>query len=335
MSSGGSKEEEGGVSRRRLTRKKGLSLIESPLIQRLRRGDLEQEEPEEAMEKVEEVEVRGEAVETFLDDNADFLEDYVRRKVHRSKLERWLFSPEVASVSAEQKRRKNTLPVLPPSCQQQQLQQQRRQWRQRSRSFTPLRRLSATKFEEGGLSTPIVVTDVDGQPTFLRTSPKSSGGGDASSYAKFSVSASSSSSSDHGQSLHSLLEDIFRETDSTGVVAKAGGALRAMTAGDRVRVLLTHPDHPFSGNLHVLDDRSGGSHWVGRCSAGRLMTGVITSGQLVSSQGPADEGEESEAPSSSSEAVTYCLTAPLFASPSLAGLGDSTLPSSTSKVYGI
>ena len=30
-------------------------------------------------------------VETFLDDNADFLEDYIQRKVNRRQLEQWLF----------------------------------------------------------------------------------------------------------------------------------------------------------------------------------------------------------------------------------------------------
>jgi len=43
--------------------------------------------------------------------------------------------------------------------------------RQRSRSFTPLRKLSATTFEAGGLATPILATTLDGQPSFLRTSP--------------------------------------------------------------------------------------------------------------------------------------------------------------------
>ena len=41
--------------------------------------------------------------------------------------------------------------------------------RQRSHSFTPLRKLSATTFEAGGLATPILATTSDGQPSFLRT----------------------------------------------------------------------------------------------------------------------------------------------------------------------
>ena len=45
--------------------------------------------------------------------------------------------------------------------------------RQRSRSFTPLRKLSATTFEAGGLATPILATTSDGQPSFLRTTTQS------------------------------------------------------------------------------------------------------------------------------------------------------------------
>ncbi len=104
--------------------------------------------------------------------------------------------------------------------------------RQRSRSFTPLRRLSATKFEEGGLSTPILIHDVDGQPTFLRTSPKTSSGGNsgasfdgvrrssssaASSAASFSSQQQQQqqqqqqhSLSEKGDSLSVLLEEMFQ-----------------------------------------------------------------------------------------------------------------------------
>ncbi len=102
--------------------------------------------------------------------------------------------------------------------------------RQRSRSFTPLRRLSATKFEEGGLSTPILIHDVDGQPTFLRTSPKTSSGGNSGAsfdgVRRSSSSASSSAASfssqqqqqqqqqhslaEKGDSLSVLLEEMFQ-----------------------------------------------------------------------------------------------------------------------------
>ncbi len=103
----------------------------------------EEEEEEEDMEPVPEssalppssmTATTREAVETFLDDNSDFLEDYVRRKVHRTKLEGWLFgvptsgagatammcppaasSNSSSSSSSRAQSRKNTLPTLSTS----------------------------------------------------------------------------------------------------------------------------------------------------------------------------------------------------------------------------
>lgn len=75
-----------------MTRKSGLTLIQSQLVAQM--SDFSPPtttnsyHPDPPAAEV----TRG-AVETFLDDNKDFLEDYVERKVARSKLEKWLFRP--------------------------------------------------------------------------------------------------------------------------------------------------------------------------------------------------------------------------------------------------
>ena len=99
---------------------------------------------------------RDTEIEAFLDEHAGFLEEYVTKKVPRSVLERWLFQPTA---------RKGERSLDPKA----------KATKQRSRSFTPLRKLSsASEFEEGGLETPILVKSFDGSPSFLRTNSNSS-----------------------------------------------------------------------------------------------------------------------------------------------------------------
>ena len=122
-------------------------------------------------------------VEAFLDEHPGFLDDYVRRKVSRKVLEQWLFLPfhreEKEPIVARTAADKTVGPqhcfisdsnLLKTggllSCVRGQPEAQR----QRSRSFTPLRKLSASTFEDGGLATPILATTSDGHPSFLRTS---------------------------------------------------------------------------------------------------------------------------------------------------------------------
>ena len=157
-------------------------------------------------------------VEAYLDEHPDFLNDYVRRKISRRQLEQWLFLPfiQTASATAAAAEVLPTTSALMPSSnitqqpggkpihssdsnlllktgalfsssscvrgQQQQQHQGGQHERQRSRSFTPLRKLSATTFEAGGLATPILATTSDGQQSFLRTTtqtihPIPAGGG--------------------------------------------------------------------------------------------------------------------------------------------------------------
>ncbi len=216
-------------------------------------------------------------VETFLDDNEHFLEDYVRRKVHRSKLERWLFKPDedaaATTAAAAAAAAAATAATSTTSTTSYHLR------RQRSRSFTPLRKLSATRFEENGLSTPIIVTDVDGQPSFLRTMPRDSVG-TTSKNLKRSFSTGTS------QSLYLLLEEIIREGGTTAIVIKTCRGLQALLGcAGGISALLTDPSaHPFSGTMYAID--SEGEHTETRDeSADRIMTGVISSKRAVRTKG--------------------------------------------------
>ena len=258
---------------------------------------------------------REEEVETFLDDNSDFLDDYIRRKVHKSKLEQWLFHrPDKKSREASgalviptpSAKSLSTSNCLNPNL----LQQQHSVKRQRSRSFTPLRKLSATKFEEGGLSTPIVVTDVDGQPSFLRSNA-AAGGSDGFGLAARpphappspSASLGAKKTLDRNQSLFLLLEEVLGERDIAGIVCRAARGLRGLTGCDYVSVLLTKPEQPLSGTLHIVDQEGGYSRQKG-ATADRLMTGVITSRQTLQVQNP-------DLATIAGEPIAACLTAPM------------------------
>ena len=138
-------------------------------------------------------------VEAYLDEHPAFLEAYVRRKVSRRLLEQWLFLPQdhnpittslaSSDLVTSSPKKVSRGPFRPwiqhasdphlhktgshlSACARGQLPPNEdggQQERQRSHSFTPLRKVSATTFEAGGLATPILATTSDGQPSFLRT----------------------------------------------------------------------------------------------------------------------------------------------------------------------
>ena len=252
----------------RTGRKNGLNLLQSPIIRHLRDGGYEVVVEAEA-------EMKPADVETFLDDNSCFLDEYVSRKASRSQLEKWLFR----NVTG-----KNHNFLANSANQQQQQEKIRRTCRQRSRSFTPLRKLSASKFEESGLSTPILVTDVDGQPSFLRrssaarplhsptfdqkTNNNNNGHGVTSTRVREAAAGGK-------QSIFDVLEDVFREKEVSGVITQLGRGIKSLLSAEHFCLLIT--DHAFSGNLHTLD--AADNYHKEKATADRIMTGVITSRQ--------------------------------------------------------
>ena len=221
-------------------------------------------------------------VETFLDDNADFLEDYIQRKVNRRQLEQWLFRSNRMRAGSEQftasqlrdqpyLRGQHSLqaPSSPSS-------------RQRSRSFTPLRKLSATKFEESGLATPILNRDVDGQVSFLRTQRNIEQ--KEYSSAPSNSAAASPDHQDHSgqqqQCLISLVEDIVRETEEAGIARRLSSGMKKAihTPVESVKVLLTKKSSAYSGVMYDLDNYHVFTKHAS-ATADPLMTAAMTSKQ--------------------------------------------------------
>ena len=223
-------------------------------------------------------------VETFLDDNADFLEDYIQRKVNRRQLEQWLFRSNRMRAGSEQftasqgrdqpyLRSQHSLqaPSSPSS-------------RQRSRSFTPLRKLSATKFEESGLATPILNRDVDGQVSFLRTQRNIEQ--KEYSSAPSNSAAASPDHQDHSgqqqQCLISLVEDIVRETEEAGIARRLSSGMKKAihTPVESVKVLLTKKSSAYSGVMYDLDNYHVFTKHAS-ATADPLMTAAMTSKQVI------------------------------------------------------
>ena len=239
-------------------------------------------------------------VEAYLDEHPAFLDDYVKRKVSRRQLEQWLFLPfttttsEAAAADLGQGGRANDKTNAAPASSKLPWKKQhllahssdsslnktggllsscvRRgqlpetagssgHERQRSHSFTPLRKLSATTFEAGGLATPILATTSDGQPSFLRTVS-------VTSAASAKTSSSSSNScplrfDDHDRAgaiknrrdiLFTLLPDILSQrTDLisfASVLMKSANLL--MGQASKVDLLLLKTPNSFNGTAFVM-----------------------------------------------------------------------------------
>ena len=252
-------------------RKYGLHLINHPQI-------MMQSDPPDKGPNSGGRHLRRSTVETFLDDNSDFLEDYIQRKVNRRQLEQWLFKSNRMRSGSEQTagsqfrdhahlKSQHSLQAPPsPSC------------RQRSRSFTPLRKLSATKFEESGLATPILNRDVDGQVSFLRTQRNVE-------QKEYSNNHDHGREHDHSgqqqQCLISLVEDIVREKEEIGIARRLSTGIKKAihTPVESVKVLLTKKSSAFSGVMYELDSYHVFTKHTS-ATADTLMTAAMTSKQV-------------------------------------------------------
>jgi hypothetical protein len=234
--------------------------------------------------------MRKSSVETFLDDNGDFLEDYIQRKVHRSQLEQWLFRTNRNRAGSEQFSssthfREQQVYVNRHHLSVQDQQRLNATYRQRSRSFTPLRKLSATKFEESGLATPILNRDIDGQVSFLRTQRDIEQKEFNATRIGSAAAKTAPNSPDciRPECLFSLVEDIVRETDSAGIARRLSHGLKKAIATpvDSVKVLLARTSGSLSGDLYSLDHYENFSK--DSCgSANAQMTAAMTSKQVSS-----------------------------------------------------
>ncbi len=130
--------------------------------------------------------------------------------------------------------------------------------RQRSRSFTPLRKLSATKFEESGLSTPILSKTVDGQPSFLRTQPPPSSADSVTVHYDEKADKNDRKSdrklSDKRELLLKLIPDIVMSNDVGTWCYKMARALRRVFHGDRTEIFVLGRPNSFEGDLYSIEE---------------------------------------------------------------------------------
>uniref|UniRef100_A0A182MGZ5 GAF domain-containing protein n=1 Tax=Anopheles culicifacies TaxID=139723 RepID=A0A182MGZ5_9DIPT len=99
-------------------------------------------------------------MESWLDENPEFVQDYFIRKATRNMVDGWLVSHATPVTTAANSVDSPTHGSNQPSSS-----------RGGSGATTPVRKISAHEFERGGLLKPIVNT-IDGTPTFLSISPQ-------------------------------------------------------------------------------------------------------------------------------------------------------------------
>ena len=249
-------------------------------------------------------------VEAFLDEHTEFLDDYVRRKVSRRQLEQWLFLPFakeekwsswLKTTFTAGKQTSNTPNPNPRrihcisdsnllktggllSCVRGRPASEQRQ---RSRSFTPLRKLSATTFEVGGLATPILATTLDGQPSFLRTTPAGSGTAHNLNQEKEQQQLNlgqQHSISNRQDLLLSIVPNTIMQANDVPTFAKALMKSANLLLGQAAQVefvLLSLPNRLFNGTVYSMTPSS--NSLVSRQGElnNSLMTSALTSSQLL------------------------------------------------------
>ena len=283
-------------------------------------------------------------VEAFLDENTEFLDDYVRRKVSRRQLEQWLFLPFakeerwtswLKTTFTTGNKSTTTAGNPNPNPRQQRIHcisdsnllktgglfscvrgRQASEQRQRSRSFTPLRKLSATTFEAGGLATPILATTLDGQPSFLRTSPAAAAAvlekaNNLNQEKELNLGQQQHSISNRQDLLLSIVPNTIMQANDVPTFAKALMKSANLILGQAALVefvLLSQPNRLFNGTVYSMTSSS--SNIVSQQTRGELknslMTSALTSSQLLNVKDKFDENKQSY--------LNNALVGPLFKS---------------------
>ena len=110
-------------------------------------------------------------VESYLDDNEEFAESYVMRKIKRSTIEKWLTQHSSGARGQGDQGQKagvdksRSISLVTPSLPPQQPASRR------GSCIGSTRRMSASTFEFGGLQSPILSTGVDGSVSFVTLQP--------------------------------------------------------------------------------------------------------------------------------------------------------------------
>ena len=235
-------------------------------------------------------------VEAFLDEHPGFLDDYVRRKVSRKLLEQWLFLPfhkeglladRTSNPAGFQHCFISDSNLLKTGVNLSCVRGQPEAQRQRSRSFTPLRKLTnATTFEDGGLATPILATTSDGQPSFLRTCLHEGRGTEQQ--------VTHEHITNRKDLLLALLPGLMQANDVptfAKLLMKSANLLMGQSA--QMEVVILNSPNAFDGTTYSMNSNGVISKEIG-VIGDPLMISALTSSQLLNVDHFKDETTESK-----------------------------------------
>ena len=195
--------------------------------------------------------------------------------------------------------------------------------RQRSHSFTPLRKLSATTFEAGGLATPILATTSDGQPSFLRTASVASSSTTAAQ--KFSSANSSPNQrrldnaaiTNRKDILLTLLPDVLSQREDVASFAKIlmKSANLLMGQAAKVDLLLLRTPNSFNGTAFMIKTPEAVTQRIDAAfiiQSNPLLKSVLTSPQVLNIGEGLDISLDDGNESSGSHRISNALLGPLL-----------------------
>jgi len=170
------------------------------------------------------------SVEAFLDENADFFQNYLIRKATRSMIDAWLVSHSIPPGST-------SLPPFSPLTEDTVHNSAPSSKSGSSGGATPVRKVSAHEFEKGGLTKPLVTT-IDGTPTFL--SPPTSASELTGQIRK--KSRTDMLTLNETELILELVKDIYNDLDVRSLCHKILQNVGILTYADRCSLFLVGGD---------------------------------------------------------------------------------------------
>ncbi|CAG0902241.1 unnamed protein product [Darwinula stevensoni] len=164
-------------------------------------------------------------MEAWLDEHPDYVQDYLNRKGTRQMVDSWLIAHAFQQEPVGDPR------VVVDSASSHNTS------RPNSGAATPVRKISATEFERGGLLTPMVMT-VDGCPTFLSTPIDSSNSRGILVYKMRRKSRAELQALDEKELIFELVKDICNDLDVKWLCHKILQNVSILTNADRCSLFL-------------------------------------------------------------------------------------------------
>ncbi|KAJ6649109.1 Dual 3',5'-cyclic-AMP and -GMP phosphodiesterase 11 [Pseudolycoriella hygida] len=172
-------------------------------------------------------------MESWMDENPEFIQDYFIRKATRQVVDSWLVSHATSGGSGDMSSPTHGASTTQPCSS-----------RGGSGATTPVRKISAHEFERGGLLKPIVNT-IDGTPTFLSVNQNESSCGSNTNQANNShshrpqrLSRNELKHLDEKQLIFELVKDICNELDVRSLCHKILQNVSILLKADRGSLFL-------------------------------------------------------------------------------------------------